>query len=493
MSSKPRIETGRLIALLLALAGFLVPFFIDIPGLSEAGERLLSIFLLAVILWVTEAIPLFSTSAMVILLLILFLSDVSGKLEWAWGIAEFPLGEDGKPLAPAAYTEFFNTLASKVLILFLGGFFLAFGAAKYGVDKNLAAIMLKPFGRKPSRVLLGLMLITGILSMWMSNTATTATIMAVVLPIIRRLETTDKFRVGLALGVPFAANIGGMGTPIGTPPNAIVLGALEKTVEKIDPVTGELTSHAIGNCSFLQWMMFAVPIAAVLMAVAWVLLLFMYPASRKEIEIDMNVKWAKSPKATIYYITAIFTILMWVTGQMHGINSYVVGMFPVAILLATGVLGSKEFRQLEWDVLWLVAGGIALGKGVSTTGFDKWIVGLIEWNAMSSSVLGISICATALVMSTFISNSAATNLLAPIAVAVAMAAGDSAISILVFVAVGASMAMALPISTPPNAIAYSAGTFSTRQMAVTGSIIAIAGLAINYLLLGPLLKMAGVL
>jgi len=485
MSSKPRIETGRLIALLLALVGFLVPFFIDIPGLSEAGERLLSIFLLAVILWVTEAIPLFSTSAMVILLLILFLSDVSGKLEWAWGIAEFPLGEDGKPIAPAPYTDFFNTLASKVLILFLGGFFLAFGAAKYGVDKNLAAIMLKPFGRKPSRVLLGLMLITGILSMWMSNTATTATIMAVVLPIIHRLETSDRFRVGLALGVPFAANIGGMGTPIGTPPNAIVLGALEK----INPATGE----AVGSCSFLQWMMFAVPIAAVLMVVAWVLLLFMYPASKKEIEIDMNVKWAKSPKATIYYITAIFTILMWVTGQMHGINSYVVGMFPVAILLATGVLGSKEFRQLEWDVLWLVAGGIALGKGVSTTGFDTWIVGLIEWNAMSSSVLGISICATALVMSTFISNSAATNLLAPIAVAVAMAAGDSAINILVFVAVGASMAMALPISTPPNAIAYSAGTFSTKQMAVTGGIIAIAGLAINYLLLGPLLKMAGVL
>ena len=138
MSSKPRIETGRLIALLIALIGFIAPFFIEFPGLSEAGHRLLSIFLLAVILWVTEAIPLFSTSAMVILLLILFLSDVSGKLDWAWGIAD-GFGDKGPP----AYTDFFNTLASKVLILFLGGFFLAFGAAKYGVDKNLAAIMLQ--------------------------------------------------------------------------------------------------------------------------------------------------------------------------------------------------------------------------------------------------------------------------------------------------------------------------------------------------------------
>jgi len=493
MSITKSLFSGKSISILIAVIAFLIPFFVRIEGLSEAGHRLLSIFLLAVILWVTEAIPLFSTSAVVLLLLILFLSDVSGKLDWAWGLAEFPLDKDGQPLAAPGYTDFFNTLASKVLILFLGGFFLAFGAAKYGVDKNLAAIMLKPFGTKPAFVLLGLMLITGILSMWMSNTATTATIMAVVLPIIHRLDATDKFRVGLALGVPFAANIGGMGTPIGTPPNAIVLGALEKTVEKTDPVTGEITTQAIGQCSFLQWMLFAVPIAAILMAVAWFLIMFMYPSSKPAIEIDMNVKWVKSPKAFIYYATAIFTILMWVTGKLHGINSYVVGMFPVAILLSTGVLGSKEFRSLEWDVLWLVAGGIALGKGVAASGFDVWIVGLIEWDALSSSVLGIAICITALVMSTFISNSAATNLLAPIAVAVAISAGGSAVVILAFVALGASMAMALPISTPPNAIAYSAGTFTTKQMALTGSIIAIAGLVINYLLLKPLLTMAGIL
>ena len=480
MSISRSLFTGKSVSIILAVIAFLLPFFIEIGGLSEAGHRLLSIFLLAVILWVTEAIPLFSTSSVVILLLILLLSDVSGKLDWAWGIAD-GFGADGPP----SYTDFFNTLASKVLILFLGGFFLAFGAAKYGVDKNLAAIMLKPFGKKPSFVLLGLMLITGILSMWMSNTATTATIMAVVIPIIARLEATDKFRVALALGVPFAANIGGMGTPIGTPPNAIVLGALEK----INPATGE----AVGQCSFLQWMLFAVPIAAVLMAVAWLLIMFMYPSSKDSIEIDMNVKWVKSPKAAIYYCTAIFTILMWVTGGLHGINSYVVGMFPVAILLSTGVLGSREFRSLEWDVLWLVAGGIALGKGVSSTGFDKWIVGLIQWDALSGTALGIAICVTALLMSTFISNSAATNLLAPIAVAVATSAGSSAMTILVFVALGASMAMALPISTPPNAIAYSAGSFTTKQMAITGSIIAIAGLAINYLLLPSLLKMAGVM
>ena len=217
----------------------------------------------------------------------------------------------------------------------------------------------------------------------------------------------------------------------------------------------------------------------------------MFPSSKKSVEIDMNVKWVKSRKAAIYYATAIFTILLWVTGSLHGINSYVVGMFPVAILLSTGVVGSKEFRALEWDVLWLVAGGIALGSGVSATGFDAWIVGLIDWNAMNIGVLGVAICCTALLMSTFISNSAATNLLAPIAVAVAAAAGGDIVTILIFVAMGASIAMALPISTPPNAIAYSAGTITTKQMALSGGIIAIVGVGLTYLLLPILLKMAG--
>lgn len=479
MKFQNSLFSGKSISLLIAVIAFLVPFFVEIPGLSEAGHRLFSIFLLAVILWVTEAIPLFATSAVVILALILFLSDVSAELSWAWGVAE-GFGDEGPP----SHKLYFNSLASRVLILFLGGFFLAFGAARFGVDKNLAAIMLKPFGSKPSRVLLGLMLITGTLSMWMSNTATTATIMAVVLPIIANLKPGDKLRTGLALGVPFAANLGGIGTPIGTPPNAIVLGALSR----IDPATNE----PIGQCSFLQWMMFAIPIAFALLIVAWLLILWLFPASEKALEIDMNVKWVKSRPAIIFYATAIFTILMWVTGSLHGINSYVVGMFPVVILLATGVVGAREFRGLEWDVLWLVAGGIALGIGVSNTGFDSWIVGLIQWDAIGLSLLGIVIGLTALLMSTFISNSAATNLLAPIAVAVAASVGGSVSTILIFVAMGASMAMALPISTPPNAIAYAAGSISTKQMALVGTLVAIAGLALTFLLLPSLLKMAGV-
>jgi sodium-dependent dicarboxylate transporter 2/3/5 len=241
--------SGRTVALLLALGGYALPFFIELPGLSEAGHRLFSVFLLAVVLWVSEAIPLFATSAVVILLLVTTLSQAAEPLLWG-----LPAGFVGGT-APD-FTVYLNCLADKVLILFLGGFFLAMGAAKFGLDRNLASLMLRPFGTKPSNVLLGLMLITGILSMWMSNTATCATMMAVVLPLIHRLDAADRFRCALALGVPFSANLGGMATPVGTPPNAIALAALK----------------GAGNCSFPQWMMFALPLTLVLLAAAWLIL-----------------------------------------------------------------------------------------------------------------------------------------------------------------------------------------------------------------------------
>ena len=330
----------RLLPMLTALAGFLLPFFVQFPGLSEAGHRLVSIFLLAVVLWVTEAIPLFATSAVVILLLVLMLSKAAAALSWG-----LPAGFSGSVPDFTAYT---NSLADKVLILFLGGFFIAAGAAKYGLDKNLASLMLKPFGKKPSRVLLGIMVITGVLSMWMSNTATCATMMAVVLPIVMRLEADDRFRIALTLGVPFAANIGGMGTPVGTPPNAIALGALKG-----------------GECSFVQWMIFAIPLTIILLLAAWLVLVAFCKAKAREIDFAMKAKWNRSNKAWIYYGTAMVTILLWMTESLHGINSYVVGLVPVAVLLATQVISTEDFRALEWDVLWLVAGGIALGNGVA--------------------------------------------------------------------------------------------------------------------------------
>ncbi len=453
--------------MLFAVAGFLLPFFVEFPGLSEAGHRLVSIFLLAVVLWVTEAIPLFATSAVVILLLVLMLSKAAATLSWG-----LPAGFSGPVPDFTAYT---NSLADKVLILFLGGFFIAAGAAKYGLDKNLASLMLKPFGKKPSRVLLGIMVITGVLSMWMSNTATCATMMAVVLPIVMRLEADDRFRIALTLGVPFAANIGGMGTPVGSPPNAIALGALKG-----------------GECSFVQWMTFAIPLTIILLLAAWLVLVTFCKAKAREIDFAMKAKWNQSNKAWIYYGTAMVTILLWMTESLHGINSYVVGLVPVAVLLATQVISTEDFRALEWDVLWLVAGGIALGNGVAYTGFDKWVVGLIDWAIIPGYALGTVFALAALGLSTFISNSAATNLLAPMAVAVATSAKSGEVALVVAVAIGSSLAMCLPISTPPNAIAYASGQIKTRDMAIMGGMVGVIGAILMAVLLPVLMRMAGI-
>ena len=468
MNSATSFLTRRNIALVIAVIGYLAPWFIEVPGLSEAGHRLLSIFLLAVILWVSEAIPLFATSSMVILLLVLTMSDASEDLLWG-GAQGFTDG------AAPGYAMYFATLSSPVLILFLGGFFLANGAAKFGLDKNLAALMLKPFGTKPSRVLLGLMLITGFLSMWMSNTATTATLMAVVLPLIRALAPEDRLRAGLALGVPFAANIGGMGTPVGSPPNAISIAALGDA----------------GSVTFSQWMIFAIPLATVLLILTWLVLLFCFRSNTKTLEFSMVQKWNKSGPAWIFYITAIVTIGMWVTESLHGINSFIIGLLPVTVLLSTGVINTREFRSMEWDVLWLVAGGIALGRGVAVSGFDIWVVSLIEWQNISPMYIGGMLAVAAIFLSTFISNSAAANLLAPMAVAIATSTDSGTVATVAYVAMACSLAMAMPISTPPNAIAYASGAIRTPDMAKGGLLIGFIGIAVLYLLLPHLVRLAG--
>lgn len=467
--AKGRRIPGQAVAIVLAVAGYLLPCFVELPGLSGAGHRLLSVFLLAVVLWVSEAIPLFATSAVVILLLVLTLSDAAEPL--LWGVPEgFTSGE-----APA-FTLYLNSLADKVLILFLGGFFLAMGAAKFGLDRNLTSLMLRPFGNRPSRVLLGLMLITGILSMWMSNTATCATIMAVVLPLIHRLPEGDRFRGALALGIPFAANLGGMATPVGTPPNAIAIAALK----------------GAGQCSFPQWMMFALPLTLILLALAWLILIGIFRTDLRTIDLSIKAKWEKSTPARIYYITSSLTILLWMTETLHGINSYTVGLFPVAVLLATKVVTTKEFRSMEWDVLWLVAGGIALGQAVAVSGFDRWVVGLVDWTSVPGYALGGVLALTAMCLGTVISHSAATNLLAPMAVAVAVSVGTGPVAVVASVALGSSLAMALPISTPPNAIAYASGAIKTRDMAVAGALIGAAGIVVLVLLLPVLIRWSGV-
>ena len=180
------------------------------------------------------------------------------------------------------------TFADPIIMLFLGGFFLAAAATKYRLDMNLAKVLLKPFGTNPKFVLLGLMSVTALFSMFMSNTATAAMMLAILTPVLALFTPEDKGRAAFALAIPIAANLGGIGTPIGTPPNAIALKALQ----------------GMGlDVSFGKWLMFGIPFVIVMILIAWLLLLWLFPISQKKLELQVGGKFLRTPKAIIVYVT----------------------------------------------------------------------------------------------------------------------------------------------------------------------------------------------
>jgi solute carrier family 13 (sodium-dependent dicarboxylate transporter), member 2/3/5 len=458
----PRPTALQRAGLIVGAVAFATPLVFDVAGLDPAGSRMLAIFLLAIVLWVTEAIPLVATAVLVILLEVLLISDQ----------AIVALDTE----VPAA-ADYFATLADPVIVLFLGGFLIAHGAGKYGLDRNLAGVLLRPFAGDARRAVLGLMVITALLSMFVSNTATTATMFAVVLPILVALPAGPA-RTGLALSIPIAANVGGIGTPVGSPPNAIALGALQAQGEGV---------------SFVGWMALAVPLVVVVLLFAWWFLTRRYVPADTPMELDLSAEFDRSPAAVTFYVVAGATIALWLTEPLHGIPSSTVGFVPVVALLATQVMGGDDIQALQWPVLWLVAGGIALGAGIGATGLDGWLIGLVAWDRLPLTLLIGLLVIVGLGLSTAISNSATANLLVPLALSLAVGLPIDATAIGVIVAIACSLAMALPISTPPNALAYATGEVDTRAMATSGLLIGTVGAALLVLVLPRLWSGLGLL
>jgi solute carrier family 13 (sodium-dependent dicarboxylate transporter), member 2/3/5 len=460
--SLPRSTLVQHLGLLLGSIAFVVPLLVEIPGLEPAGHRMLAIFMLAILLWVTEAIPLYATAMLVILLQVLMLSD------------QALVGGVG-PLPPAA--SYFAALANPVIILFLGGFLIADGARKFGLDRSLAAVMLRPFAGNARRSMLGLMTITALLSMFVSNTATAATMFAVVIPILAALPVGPA-RTGVALAIPVAANVGGIGTPVGSPPNAIALGALEASGQGV---------------SFIGWMLLAVPLMLVVLIFAWWFLTRRYIAADTPLTLELSADFDRSTAAVLFYLIAGATVLLWLTEPLHGISSSTVGFLPVVALLATQVMGADDIRRLQWPVLWLVAGGIALGAGIGNSGLDVWLVGLVAWDVLPLTLLLLLLVGVSVGLSTVISNSATANLLVPLALSLAVGLPIDPTAVGVMVALACALAMALPISTPPNAIAYATGEVPTREMVVGGIVIGGFGALLLALVMPTLWGVLGLL
>ena len=443
-----------------------------LPIFTLTQQRVIAIFAFTAMMWILEVIPTWTTSVVAIVAILLTTSNKGlGFL-----MAKDNLGE------LTNYKSVMAAFADPVIMLFLGGFVLAFAATKVGLDVQLAKVMLKPFGKNPKTVLLGVLLVIGIFSMFMSNTATAAMMLTFLTPVLATLPKDGGGRISLALAIPIAANLGGMGTPIGTPPNAIALGALQ---------------DAGYNITFVGWMIRMVPYVIVMLIFAWFLLMKLYPFKAKSIELKIEGAPIKTTPFQKYvvWVTFALTIILWVGESLFKVNSNIVAMIPFAVFSATGILKARHLEHINWAVLWMVAGGFALGTALNQTGLATTLIKTIpfaSWNALLVMLVGGLIC---YFLSNFISNSASANLVVPILMVVGKAiAGNpesaesfSALggvsAMIVGVAICASLAMCLPVSTPPNALAHSTGMITTKQMATVGVIIGVVGVVLGYLML----------
>ena len=294
------------VALTVLVLWFLPTESFGIDGLTPVQQRIIAIFVYATLMWVLELVPAWATSVSIIVFLLLCASD-SG-IKWICNPAT------AGPLL--SYKQVMASFADPVVMLFIGGFVLAIATTKTGLDVHLARVLLTPFGKKSENILLGFMLVTALFSMFISNTATTAMMLTFLTPVFKQLPEAGKGRTAMALSIPIAANLGGMGTPIGTPPNTIALKYLN------DP---EGLNLGIG---FGQWMLFMVPLVIVMILIAWMLLRKFFPFTQKTIELKIDGEMKRGRETTLVIVTMVVTILLWMMDTVTGINTYTVALVP---------------------------------------------------------------------------------------------------------------------------------------------------------------------
>jgi sodium-dependent dicarboxylate transporter 2/3/5 len=468
------VNLKSVIGILLSIVAFIVAVLLPselygLPGLSVIEKRMVGIFIVAAILWITEALPPWCTSILIIAIMLLTVSD-SGL----WLFLDVPDEQLGNLIS---YKEILASFADPVIILFLGGFVLAICVSKIGLDAFLARVLLYPFGTRPHMVLLGFIIVTAIFSAFISDTATTAMMLTFLAPVIKSMPPNGKGRIALTMAIPFGAIIGGVSTPIGTPPNGIALKYLN------DPTGLNL------NIGFGDWVAMMLPVTISTLLIAWLVLIWLFPFKEKHLHLSINNKLNKGFKTWMVAITFLVTVVVWFTGRFNGINSYVAAMIPITLLSITGIFTKNDLEQINWSVLWMVAGGFALGLGFKDSGLANDLVQSIPFNTWSPLAVLIGSGLLCWFLSNFISNTASSALLVPIICTVGVGMGDALApvggikTLLMSIALSASMAMTLPISTPSNALAHSTGFVKQSEMARAGLLVGIIGGAVGYLVL----------
>lgn len=418
--------------------------YLTLPAsMGELPRRTVAVFIIAALLWATEALPLYATSLCVIGLEILLLAEHGGLA----------------PVGGLSYSTFLEPFASSVIVLFMGGFLLSRAVTRHGIDQVIAAAVLKPFIERPVMLIYAIMGITAFFSMWMSNTATAAMMLAIIAPLLRVMPRGDHYHRAVILAVPFGANIGGVGTPIGTPPNMVALAALR---------------HAGFQISFLDWMLMALPLVLLLLLVAGAVLYWMFPCRNQlraaTVQAPVTLGW--QGKTTMVILP--LTMLCWLTMPWHGVEESVVAVIAAAALTALGLLDRQDVNSIDWDILLLMWGGLSLGVAMQTTGLLGYVT---ELPLLSNTgfLMAIIIAVLAMSLSTFMSNTAAANLLVPLAMAMSV---DQRGTMAILVAISASFAMAMPISTPPNALAFATGRVPAWTMILAGGLVSLLALVV---------------
>ncbi len=417
----------------------------DVPTSQRA---VLFLFLLAVGLWITEAVPAFAVG----LLIMGYLVFVLGT---PWFLDE--------PMPVQGYVDSFS---SPVIWLILGGFFMAEGLSRTGLDRRLFALAMRPAGDRPARILLAIMLTSAIASMFISNTSTTALLIGSVLPFATRAGDDEPFARALLVAIPFSATIGGMGTIIGSAPNAIAVGIAAESGREIN---------------FIEWMVIGVPIALVMVLAGWRFLLWRYPPGTTRFDVSLAVDDAPAlPGRRARWIVAgitSMTVGLWLTTPLHGIHVAAISLIPIVGLTMTQVLGAAQVRSLPWDTLMLVAGGLSLGAAVVDTGLaERLATGLAVLSGLDMPVLVFGAMALlTVVLSNFMSNTATVSLILP--VAAALLPGRE-LAMCLILGLSASCALLLPVSTPPNAVAFATGRITTADLRPVGLLAGLLGPAL---------------
>ena len=436
----------------------LINFFYEPENLSSEGIAILASTLWIAIWWMTEAIPIYVTS-----LLPIILFPLSGGLELK--------------LTTASYGH-------KFVFLFIGGFILAIAIEKWKLHKRIALNIIKIVGTKKSNIILGFMIATAFLSMWISNTATAVMILPVGLAIISQLKDNPKtienenivFGKTLMLAIAYSASIGGMATLIGTPPNLVLAGVVK-------------TSFNV-EINFLQWMSFGLPISIFLLFICWkYLTTIAYNFSDQNFESGLNEidKQLKELGKVSYeeksvLIVFILTALAWVTQSflikqfIPAIDDTIIAIFAAIILfILPNKEGSKKLLswadavKLPWGILLLFGGGMTLAKGFDSSGLAIWIGSQMNFfNAIPLLFLLLILIAMVNFLTEITSNLATTAMLLPILVALSETIEVNAFFLLVGATVAASCAFMLPVATPPNAVVFGSKILSIDDMIKKG-------------------------